>query len=120
MIVYRYPTSFELRTVTELSVLTLLSPYCLQAQLAMVELALAADPANSELAQLKEDLATLIQLTQETLHQDQVRVLYNAHRKPVIGTCSYQMVLYFEWEMKSEIMPIRGILLKIRRDGNLQ
>jgi survival-of-motor-neuron-related-splicing factor 30 len=42
-----------------------------QAQLAMIELALAADPQNSELAQLRTDLQTLIQLTQESLEEEE-------------------------------------------------
>ncbi len=39
----------------------------------MIEMALAADPQNSELLQLKADLGTLIQLTQESLQEEQAK-----------------------------------------------
>jgi hypothetical protein len=45
----------------------------LQAQLAMIEMALSGDPENGELLQLKADLATLIQLTAETIQEDQAK-----------------------------------------------
>jgi|688.fasta_scaffold512236_2 hypothetical protein len=45
----------------------------LQAQLAMIEMALSGDPENAELLQLKADLATLIQLTADTIQEDQAK-----------------------------------------------
>ncbi len=39
----------------------------------MIEMALSGDPENTELLQLKSDLATLIQLTAETIQEDQAK-----------------------------------------------
>ena len=45
-----------------------------QAQLAMIEMALEAEPGSSELLQLKADLNTLIQLTEESLAEENAKV----------------------------------------------
>ena len=45
-----------------------------QAQLAMIEMALEAEPESSELLQLKADLNTLIQLTEESLAEENAKV----------------------------------------------
>ena len=60
--------------------------------MAMIEMALEAEPESSELLQLKADLNTLIQLTEESLAEENAKVSRDiSHLIVKYSTVSFQI-----------------------------